>query len=50
MSQLAKIKLGSKGFGTRQEGMKVSTLEEYIVVLPFKLPHMKWCVMEIVLG
>ena len=36
-TQLAEAKLGSEGLGTGQEDMEVGTLEEYALVLPFKL-------------
>ncbi|THU66633.1 hypothetical protein C4D60_Mb05t16200 [Musa balbisiana] len=37
-TQFAEVKLGSEGLGTRQKDAKAGTLEEYAIVLPFKLP------------
>ncbi|THU58745.1 hypothetical protein C4D60_Mb03t17650 [Musa balbisiana] len=37
-TQFTEAKLGSEGLSTGQEDVKVSTLEEYAIVLPFKLP------------
>lgn len=34
---MQKIKLGSKDFDTRQEDVKTSTHEEYVIVLSFEL-------------
>ena len=48
-TQLAEAILKSEGFNTGQEDMKVGTLEEYVVVLLFKLLQRKLCVVEIVL-
>ena len=36
-TQLAEAKLGSEGLSTGQEDAEASTLEEYAIVLPFKL-------------
>ena len=36
-TQLAEMKLGSEGLGTRQEDMEAGTLKEYAIVLLFKL-------------
>ncbi|THU48035.1 hypothetical protein C4D60_Mb09t21980 [Musa balbisiana] len=37
-TQFAEAKLGSEGLGTGQEDAEAGTLEEYVTVLPFKLP------------
>ena len=37
-TQFAEAKLCSEGLRTRQEDTEAGTLEEYAIVLPFKLP------------
>ena len=37
-TQFAEAKLGTEGLSTGQEDSEVGTLEEYAIVLPFKLP------------
>ena len=36
-TQLMEVKLGLEGLGTGQKDVEASTLEEYVIVLPFKL-------------
>lgn len=45
MTQLTEVKLYLKGLGMRQKNIEVDTFEEYAVVLSFKLPQRKMCVM-----
>ena len=50
MTQLVKMKLESRDLGTGQQDTNVGTLEEYVVMLSFELPQIKFFIVEIVLG